>query len=207
MRKQKINPKAKKNEYSKAKNSVLPHGQIDMRFIGHHLNLLLVAVPNDFLGEEQGMVLFVGRHDGPIIAVVDQILLESTNENGCYRIALQSAVTDGTHLLALRVRPPTVIELACLEEQWKYVFIQKDDRGEIDHVQVSVPHVAVGLLVHREIEEIVVVFAGLVDDAHEDITGESAFSPPHDVYPLGMLRTISVVRLSSPRRTFSMSIE
>jgi len=28
-----------------------------------------------------------------------------------YRITLQPAVANGTHLLALRVRPPTVIEL------------------------------------------------------------------------------------------------
>ena len=76
MRKQEVrNPKAKKNEYSKAKHSVLPHGQIDMRFVGNHLNLLLVSVPDHLLGEEQGMVLLVGGHDGPIVAVVNQIFL------------------------------------------------------------------------------------------------------------------------------------
>ena len=46
-----------------------------MRFVGNHLNLLLVSVPDHLLGEEQGMVLLVGGHDGPIVAVVNQIFL------------------------------------------------------------------------------------------------------------------------------------
>ena len=51
-----------------------------------------------------------------------------------------------------------------------YVFVEHTHRVEIDHVHVAVAHVAVRLLVHRQVQEVVHVLAVLVDDAHERVS-------------------------------------
>ena len=65
---------------------------------------------------------------------------------------------------------------------------------------------ATNLLIHWQIEEVISVLALLVDDTDKYLPGKTRSQDASNKYPLGMFRTINVVRLSSPRFTFSMSI-
>ena len=128
------------------------------------------------------------------------------NQSNSYSITLQTTIANATNLFTPRMWPFVVIKLLVTLSIKSNVLIEQNNRFKIDHVDVSISHVAMSLLIHWQIEEVISVLALLVDDTDKYLPGKTRSQDASNKYPLGMFRTINVVRLSSPRFTFSMSI-
>ena len=77
------------------------------------------------------------------------------------------------------------VELRLSATSIPYTVVEKAHGLQVDHVHVPVAHVAVGFLVERQVEEIVPVLAGLVQDLHEHLAAKPRARTSHERLPVG----------------------
>lgn len=77
------------------------------------------------------------------------------------------------------------VELRLSAAPTPYTVVEKTHGLQVDHVHVPVAHVAVGFLVERQVQKVVPVPAGLVQDLHEHLATKPGPHTPREDVPVG----------------------
>ena len=77
------------------------------------------------------------------------------------------------------------VELRLSAAPTPYTVVEKTHGLQVDHVHVPVAHVAVGFLVERQVQKVVPVPAGLVQDLHEHLATKPGPHTPCEDVPVG----------------------